>query len=115
MIKSEGLGDRLREERDRLGLNQTDFGLQVGVSRGTQKAYELGTGAPDVRYLVALEGMGVDVQYVLMGRRFSQESGGIDEVEQALIERYRSLNLDDKQSVYRIVSAMAEVTALSSS
>ena len=115
MIKSEGLGDRLREERDRLGLNQTDFGLQVGVSRGTQKAYELGTGAPDVRYLVALEGMGVDVQYVLMGRRFSHEAGGIDEVEQALIDRYRSLNLEDKQSVHRIVSAMAEVTALSSS
>lgn len=114
MIKSEGLGDRLREERDRLGLNQTDFGLQVGVSRGTQKAYELGTGAPDIRYLMALEGLGVDVQYVLMGRRFTQEVGGMDDVEQTLITRYRSLNSDDKQSVYRIVSAMSEVKDFSS-
>ena len=114
MIKSEGLGDRLREERDRLGLNQTDFGLQVGVSRGTQKAYELGAGAPDVRYLVALEAIGVDVSYVLTGRRFTQETGDVDEVEQTLIERYRSLNAADKQSVNRIVSAMAEVTALGS-
>lgn len=114
MIKSEGLGDRLREERDRLGLNQTDFGLQVGVSRGTQKAYELGTGAPDVRYLAALEAIGVDVSYVLIGRRFTHETADVDEVEQTLIERYRSLNAADKQSVNRIVSAMAEVTALGS-
>ena len=114
MIKSEGLGDRLREERDRLGLNQTDFGLQVGVSRGTQKAYELGTGAPDVRYLAALEAIGVDVSYVLIGRRFTQETADVDEVEQTLIERYRSLNAADKRSVNRIVSAMAEVTALGS-
>lgn len=51
MLIAEGVGVRLREERERLGLSQTEFGTLVGVSRGTQKNYELGTalGALDLR------------------------------------------------------------------
>ncbi|WP_239424658.1 helix-turn-helix domain-containing protein [Pseudomonas aeruginosa] len=59
MLIASGTGERLREEKDRLGLNQTDFGAAAGVSRGTQKAYELETSSPDVRYLSALQGMGL--------------------------------------------------------
>ncbi|WP_255313860.1 helix-turn-helix domain-containing protein, partial [Pseudomonas protegens] len=41
MLIAEGVGSRLREERERLGLSQSDFGALVGVSRGTQKNYEV--------------------------------------------------------------------------
>jgi transcriptional regulator with XRE-family HTH domain len=109
MIKADGLGDRLREERDRLGLNQTDFGLLLGVSRGTQKAYELGSGAPDIRYIAALEERGVDSIYVLSGQRATHSDDGLSFVEERLIEKYRSLTEADQQSVQRIVGAMADV------
>lgn len=111
MYISDGVGDRLREERDRLGLNQTEFGALGYVSRGTQKAYELGTNSPDLRYLSALEQAGVDVQYVLTGARALLSEDGIDSVESKIIESYRSLSDGDKASVVRLTNALAIVPA----
>ncbi len=34
------LGSRLRDERKRLGMNQTEFVELIGASRGSQVAYE---------------------------------------------------------------------------
>lgn len=86
MIISTGLGERLREERERTGLNQTDFGVRAGVSRGTQKAYEQGTSSPDVRYLAALQTIDVDVHYVLIGAR---SESSLSALEQQLLQLFR--------------------------
>lgn len=107
MYISDGVGDRLREERDRLGLNQTDFGAKGGVSRGTQKAYELGANSPDLRYLAALEGAGVDIQYVLSGSRALLSEQVLDETETTVIENFRALSESDKASVLRLTNALA--------
>lgn len=58
---------RLREERDRLGLNQTDFGAIAGVKRNAQMNYENGTRKPDADYLAAIASHGVDVGYLITG------------------------------------------------
>lgn len=110
VLISPGVGDRLREERDRLGQNQTDFGTAAGVSRGTQKAYELETSSPDVRYLSALQSMGVDVHYVLTGSRLSPELGSLKAEESKLLEQFQSLSEKDQEAVSRLVSAMAATT-----
>ena len=107
MYISDGVGDRLREERDRLGLNQTDFGAKGGVSRGTQKAYELGANSPYLRYLAALEGAGVDIQYVLSGSRALLSEQVLDETETTVIENFRVLSESDKASVLRLTNALA--------
>lgn len=109
MLIRDGVGDRLREERDRLGKNQTEFGELVGVSRGTQKAYELGSSSPDVRYLAALESCGVDVLYVLTGRRTPAAADAPSEDEAKVLEQYRSLPDQDKASVVRLTTALAEM------
>lgn len=111
MYISDGVGDRLREERDRLGLNQTDFGALGSVSRGTQKAYELGTNSPDLRYLSALEKAGVDIQYVLTGSKRQLSEDGIDNVESKIIESYRLLSDGDKASIARLTNALAITSA----
>ena len=111
MYISDGVGDRLKEERDRLALNQTDFGALGSVSRGTQKAYEQGTNSPDLRYLAALEGAGVDVQYVLTGVKAVLSKDGLDSAESRILENYRSLSEGDKASVQRLTSALAISTA----
>jgi transcriptional regulator with XRE-family HTH domain len=101
-----GVGERLREERDRLGLNQTDFGIAAGVSRGTQKAYELESSSPDVRYLAALQGMAVDVHFVLTGSRHSIDAASLSEEESLVLEQYRALPEHDRASVKRLTAAL---------
>lgn len=65
---SADLGLRLREERQRLGLDQVAFGELGGVKKNTQIAYEKGETSPSAAYLIKLEGHGVDATYVLTGQ-----------------------------------------------
>lgn len=69
MFLSDGWHDRLREERERRGESQPVFGAIGGIKKQTQIAYEQGKSCPDLMYLQALEGAGVDVQYILTGLR----------------------------------------------
>ena len=62
------MGIRLREERKRLGLTQSQLAEHGGVSLSSQKLYEKGR-SPACAYLAVLDGIGVDVLYVLTGRR----------------------------------------------
>ncbi|SFT49356.1 helix-turn-helix domain-containing protein [Pseudomonas marincola] len=107
MLIEIGLGERLREERDRLGLNQTDFGVQAGVSRGTQKAYELGNSSPDIRYLMVLQSMSVDVHYLLTGTRGPSDVAAMNAGEAALVHNYRALSDAERDTIGRMVSALA--------
>ncbi|MDO9233053.1 MAG: helix-turn-helix transcriptional regulator [Methylotenera sp.] len=63
-------GSRLKEERERLGLNQTSFGQIAGVGRKSQFNYEDDARVPDAEYLAAVAAFGVDVIYLLLGKRF---------------------------------------------
>lgn len=62
------IGERLREQRENLGMNQTDFAAAAGVSRKTLFGYETGERAPDAAALAAWEKLGVDVLYVITGK-----------------------------------------------
>ncbi|WP_162961855.1 helix-turn-helix domain-containing protein, partial [Pseudomonas aeruginosa] len=46
------IGERLKEERQRLGMSQTELAEQCGVSKNTQLAYEKGERSPDAAYLL---------------------------------------------------------------
>ncbi|WP_122665343.1 helix-turn-helix domain-containing protein [Pseudomonas viridiflava] len=107
MLIADGVGDRLREERERLGMNQTEFGTLLGVSRGTQKNYELGANSLDLRYVSALTECKVDAGYVLTGLRSRPPAEGLDQAEVELIEQFRQLPADDQKTVRRIVKSMA--------
>jgi transcriptional regulator with XRE-family HTH domain len=61
--------DRLREERKRLGLNQTEFATLAGVTVDSQGNYERGTRKPDSDYLIAMHAQGVDVGFLFSGVR----------------------------------------------
>ncbi|WP_293937610.1 helix-turn-helix domain-containing protein [Iodobacter sp.] len=65
------IGLRIAEERNRLGMNQADFGRSGGVSKGSQLLYEKGNGAPNTDYLAAIAKIGADIQYIIMGGRSS--------------------------------------------
>lgn len=61
--------DRLREERDRLGMTQEMLGEAGGVKKQAQSLYESGKRTPDAEYLERVYRAGVDVTYLLTGRR----------------------------------------------
>lgn len=66
---SEQVAQRIREERERLGLTQTAFGELAGVGRSTQIFYENHDRHPDTAYFGKLAEHGIDVPYLLNGHR----------------------------------------------
>jgi phage repressor protein C with HTH and peptisase S24 domain len=65
----DNISARLREERERLKLSQTAFGMLAGASKPSQVRYESGLRSPDGAYFAAVAAAGVDILYVLTGRR----------------------------------------------
>ncbi|MCG5047312.1 XRE family transcriptional regulator [Pectobacterium brasiliense] len=96
------IGERLREERERLGLSQPAMGEIGGVKKLTQLNYEKGERFPDASYLAAMAKFGLDVQYVVTGVRASAALPN-DELE--LINHYRSAPLAVKSAVLAALTA----------
>ena len=82
------VGARLREVRRESGKNQTDFGREFGVSRNSQVDYEAGKSPFNVDYLGRLSSAGVDVAYLLTGRRAADS---LTESETAVVTKLRML------------------------
>jgi transcriptional regulator with XRE-family HTH domain len=68
-VEKSTTGDRLREERERLGYNQTTFAALAGASKHSQIDWEKNTASPNTRYLGAIAKAGADVLYIITGER----------------------------------------------
>lgn len=66
------IGVRLKEERERLRLTQPDFAQAAGAAKRTLIEWEKGTTSPSAVQLSALSEIGVDVYYVVTGKRSHQ-------------------------------------------
>ena len=74
-------GSRLKEERSRLGLTQPQVAERCGIGKTTVINWEKDASSPNAPQLSALSGLGIDVMYVLTGKR----SGGMEEsIERAM-------------------------------
>ncbi len=69
------IGQRLKEERERIKLNQDDMASIGGVGRKSQFNYESGERCADASYLSAIAKVGADVQYIVTGLRTNHEEG----------------------------------------
>lgn len=61
------LGERIRQERERLRMSQEEFGELAGTNRVTQAQYEKGIREPKHSYFKALEAHGVDLPFLVFG------------------------------------------------
>lgn len=102
-----GIGSRLREERLRLGPNQTDFGASLDVGKNTQYAYEKGERAPDLLYLLRARRLGVDIWYVMTGDRMPLDETGLAPEELEVVTYFRGMSDYSKETVRRTASALA--------
>lgn len=94
---------RLKEERKRLDLNQTDFGALGGVKKDAQLNYENGSRKPDLAYLLALNNAGVDVFYLLTGEIVEKR---LSNDERILVSAYRQLDNSGKTSVLALTAGL---------
>lgn len=112
------IGERLREERVRLSLSQELMGESAGVRKQAQLKYENGQRHPDAAYLERLAAIGVDVLYVLTGRRAPaanglavSEPGPVGHLtlpEQGLIKGWRQLDAKGRQAVLAMMEALTQ-------
>lgn len=63
------IGGRLREERNRIGLSQVVFGIELAATDRTVKKWEANETSPRAEDLLAASRLGVDVLYVVTGER----------------------------------------------
>ncbi|QLO43201.1 helix-turn-helix transcriptional regulator [Citrobacter freundii] len=95
-------GERLKEERLRLGLSQAALGEIGGVRKQAQLNYEKGERNPDSAYLSAIAKFGADIQFIVTGIR-SAESLSPDEKE--LINLFRQAPLAVKAAALAALNA----------
>jgi transcriptional regulator with XRE-family HTH domain len=69
------IGERLREERNRLRLSQSAMGAIGGVETNAQGNYESGSRSPKASYLEKIATAGVDINYVVTGFRTARFNG----------------------------------------
>ena len=108
------IGDRLREERQRLDRNQTELGELGGVQKRAQINYESGERFPDAAYLAAIAAVGADVRYIITGDRKGPPPLALSPEEQVLLDGYRSLDKKTQKRMLAFVlggDALMEKTA----
>jgi transcriptional regulator with XRE-family HTH domain len=94
---------RLRDVRREAGLSQEGFGALGGVSRNAQFTYESGTRYPDVAYLLGLSTAGIDINYLLTGRRAASM---LEAEETQVLDRFRALDGQGRQLVLEVLARM---------
>lgn len=72
-VKLRPFGQRLRDERFRIGLSQAEMGEAGGVKRATQHLYESDVRVPDLKYLERVRDAGADLSYLVLGIRQRQQ------------------------------------------
>lgn len=86
-------GERIREERERLQLNQEQFGKAGGVAKNTQARYEGDYRSPDAEYLQMLATLGVDILYIVTG--FRNENTATTPIEMSYLRACRAFPNND--------------------
>lgn len=93
-------GSRLRAIRMERNIKQAEFGELVGSSANSQLNYEKGKTPPTIDYLYRLAEHGVDIAYLLTGRRIE---GGLDFEQSMLIELFEKLSVEARQSLMTLL------------
>ncbi|MFC3944124.1 helix-turn-helix domain-containing protein [Pseudomonas gingeri] len=106
-----GIGSRLRQERERLGLSQKAFGEIGGVEANAQGKYESGDRAPKADYLSRVAERGVDVLYVLTGNRTPTLVDNLNSNEEKVLGSYRTLRKADQEAISQLTTTLAEAIA----
>lgn len=115
------VGERLAKERNRLvGRQQDAFAQLVGCTKNTVSNYERGLRYPTMQFLIAAYKAGVDVMYLITGKKSfylegdravyeSNRPDGFQTSGQRLAAEVASLEIDDEDA--ELLTALARKLA----
>ena len=99
---------RLKDERKRLKLSQAQLGEAGGVSKDAQLNYENGSRSPSAGYLELIANAGVDVQFLLTGKRSSPDS--MTEEVLTLVRAYEASSEDGRRALQMVALLAIKAT-----
>lgn len=82
-------GERLRQERMRIGMQQVEMAEACEVSRKTLSVWEKGEQTPNTAVLALMARHGVDVLYVVTGQRTGESESTLSPAERELLQAWR--------------------------
>jgi len=100
---------RLREERRRVEPRQNIFAEKLGIKQSTLSEWETKAVSMKFEHLARLAEEGVDIQYVLTGRR---GGGLLHRTESVLLDSFRCM-ADDTQAAFLVIGAQLGSTGAS--
>lgn len=100
-----GISDRLREERQRLGLNQSEAAKAGGISFTAYQNYERGDRHPTTETLAQWSAAGFDILYVVVGTRNVTE---VSKEQAAAVHLFGKLNPRARSVVMELLEALTE-------
>jgi transcriptional regulator with XRE-family HTH domain len=92
------ISDRLREQREALGLSQQVLADRCGISARSQRNYESGERLPDAAYLAAFAAAGADVLYILTGSREGPPPVVLTSEEQTMLSYFREASKEVRRA-----------------
>lgn len=100
-----GIGYRIKEARERLGLTQTELGKLVGVTGSAITNYEKETSHPKEQVIYKLmECLDVDANYLFQDvMKISKKNNDISLAEYEHIKKYRALDLYGQNAVIAVL------------
>lgn len=104
------LGQRLKSERERLGLSQTEFAALAAASKHAQINWEKGDASPNAAALQAWSAHGVDVLYVITGQRTAGAPAPepLSREQRALLDNYEACGPEGRDAIRRTATALAQ-------
>lgn len=104
------MSDRLREERERLGLTQEAIAMAGGVTKLTAFNYE-NNRDPSSAFLAAVTKVGVDFQYVMLGVRSQPVEDCLTRGERIVLDHYRHTNEEGQKIIEQTAFFAAQSAA----
>lgn len=98
-------GERLLNERKRMGKNQKDSGLLIGVTVQTWLAYEKGSRKLDHEQISLLYEAGFDVMFLISGNKSVPSL--LSQSEQELIRLFHQVPENDHSALIKMIRAFA--------
>jgi transcriptional regulator with XRE-family HTH domain len=104
-----GIGLRLREVREELGLTQPAMAALAGLKKQAQLRYESDERRPDADYLAAIAAAGADVLYILTGQRNQPISpkAALPREQQALLNSYEMCSATARKNLLQTAALLA--------
>lgn len=110
-----GIGLRLRQERNRLKLSQSALGSLGGVETNAQGNYESGARSPKADYLLRIAEAGVDINFVLTGKRSQDADAANAETtaqKHALTEHLGKVTHQLHRNLHGLIDALYQMSLL---